>query len=400
MLRTMRTIVVALAGYLALLPPPASAQTFASWSLVETPHFRLQFPPNPLVDPREFADQLERAHAELQRILGGAPSGRINFYVWNSSVEAEAVLGRPLGFARPDLMLVHAAASQTRGHELTHVFVHHVFRPEATWRFIEEGIAVALDMSNRDRIGMAREAVKKGGLQRPIVTRLWTSGGALDESVMYPIAGAFIDYLARNGGRERLFALLKDQTIERARTIYGGDFDRLVAEFETQVTGVAATSDDTRLESLRAAAQARFRRDRELFTAQEFRDLEALYQAANRDIRAPGGIDLLRQVVSKYPKSNRAGCAILYLAQISRGSERESFLKRAIEEHADDWYGNGVQVGALARVHLAGHYAETNRRDQAVALAAEVRQSFPDAVDHSGGSLIEMLQRMKLLPLK
>ena len=395
-----RTIVVALAGHLALLPLPTYAQTFAGWSLVETPHFRLQFPPNPNVDSKEFADQLERAHAELQRILGGAPSGRINFYVWNSSAEAEAVLGRPLGFARPDLMLVHAAANQTRGHELTHVFVHHVFRPEATWRFIEEGIAVALDMSNRDRIGMARQAVKESGLQRPIVTRLWTSGGAVDENVMYPIAGAFVDYLARNGGRERLFALLKDQTIERARTIYGGDFDRLVAEFETQLTGVAATSTDTKLEALRARAQARFRRDREVFTAQEFRDLETLYQAANRDIHAPGGMDLLLQVVSKYPKSNRAGCAILYLAQISSGSERESFLKRAIAEHGDDWYGNGVQVGALARVHLAGHYTDTNRRDEAVALAEEVRKSFPDAVDHSGGSLIEMLQRSKLLPLK
>ena len=396
----MRTIVIAVAGCLALLPAPAHGQTLAGWSLVETPHFRLQFPLNPQVEPKEFADQLERAHAELQRILGGAPSGRINFYVWNSSADAEAVLGRPLGFARPDLMLVHAAANQTRGHELTHVFVHHVFYPQSTSRFIEEGIAVALDMSNRDHIGMARQAVKEGGLQRPIITRLWTMGGALDENVMYPIAGAFIDYLARTAGRERLFALLKDQRLERARTIYGDDFDRLVAEFETQLTGVAATSDDTKLEALRARAQARFRRDREVFTAQEFRDLETLYQAANRDIRAPGGRELLLQVVKKYPKSNRAGCAVLYLAQISSGSERESFLKRAIAEHGDDWYGNGVQVGALARVYLASHYADTNRREEAMALAEEVRKSFPDAVDHTGGSLIEMLQRMKLLPPK
>jgi hypothetical protein len=396
----MRTIVVAFAGYLALLPPPANAQTFAGWSVVETTHFRLQFPANPRVDSKEFADGLERAHAELQRLLGGAPSGRINFYVWNTSAEAEAVLGRPLGFARPDLMLVHAAADQTRGHELTHVFVHHVVRPEAAVRFIEEGIAVALDMSNRDRLGMARQAVKAGGLQRPIIERLWASAGALDESVVYPIAGAFIDHLARKGGRERLFALLKHQTIERARTIYGGDFDRLVAEFEAQVTGVAGTSDESKLEALRARAQARMRRDREVLTAEEFRDLETVYQAANRNLRAPGARDLLLQVVSKYPRSNRAGCAVLYLAQISSGSERESFLKRAIADHADDWFGNGVQVGALARVQLAGHYAETNRRDQAVALAEEVRTSFPDAVDHSGGSLVEMLQRMKLSPPK
>jgi hypothetical protein len=176
----MRTIVGVLAGFLAFLPPSASAQTFAGWSVVETPRFRLEFPPKPHVDAKAFADQLEGAYAELQRVLGGAPPGRINFYVWNSNAEAEAVLGRPLGFARPDLMLVHAAAGQTRGHELTHVFVHHVFRPEATSRFIEEGIAVALDLSNRDRLGLARQAVKEGGLQRPNVARLWASGGVVD----------------------------------------------------------------------------------------------------------------------------------------------------------------------------------------------------------------------------
>jgi hypothetical protein len=247
---------------------------------------------------------------------------------------------------------------------------------------------------------MARQAVKAGGLQRPIITRLWTSGGAWDEHVVYPIAGAFVDYLARKGGRERLFALLKDQTVARARTVYGDDFERLIAEFETQVTGAATTSGETRLEALRARAQARLRRDREMFTEQEFRDIETLYQAANRNFRAPGAKDLLLQVVSKYPRSNRAGCAVLYLAQISTGDERESFLKRAIAEHVDDWYGNGVQVAALARVHLAAHYAETNRREEAAALAEEVQKSFPEAVDHTGGSLVEMLQRMKLLPLK
>jgi hypothetical protein len=35
-----------------------------------------------------------------------------------------------------------------------------------------------------------------------------------------------------------------------------------------------------------------------------------------------------------------------------------------------------------------------------VALAEEVRESFPDAVNHTGGSLTEMLQRMELQPLK
>lgn len=58
---------------------------------------------------------------------------------------------------------------------------------------------------------------------------------------------------------------------------------------------------------------------------------------------------ILERVVRTYPKSNRAGSAMLYLARLSSGEQREAYLKKAIKDHGDTWYGNGVQVGALAR---------------------------------------------------
>jgi hypothetical protein len=81
----------------------------------------------------------------------------------------------------------------------------------------------------------------------------------------------------------------------------------------------------------------------------------------------------------------------------SSGAEREAYLKTAIDAHGDTWYGDGVQVGALARAQLAAYYAAAGRMTEAKALANEIMERFPGAVDHGGRPLAAMLQNMKLL---
>lgn len=151
------------------------------------------------------------------------------------------------------------------------------------------------------------------------------------------------------------------------------------------------------LEALRAKAQDRMRQDRARLPDQDFREIETTYQSANKDLRAPSARETLRQLVQKYPTSNRAGCAVLYLAQLSSGSEREEYLKSAIANHGDAWYGDGVQVGAFARAQLASFYASSDRATEAQKLAEQVRTQFPGAVDHRGVPLVDTLRRMKLL---
>ena len=107
------------------------------------------------------------------------------------------------------------------------------------------------------------------------------------------------------------------------------------------------------LDMLRSNAQQRMRQDLAIYATEDFRQLEALYQSANRNLGGPEAKAILQRVVTEFPKSNRAGSAVLYLAQLSSGTEREAYLKSAIEAHGDTWYGDGVQVGALARVQLA-----------------------------------------------
>jgi hypothetical protein len=57
----------------------------------------------------------------------------------------------------------------------------------------------------------------------------------------------------------------------------------------------------------------------------------------------------------------------------------------------------GVQVGAFARAQLAVFYSVQGRTVEAQALAKEVVERFPGAVDHSGRPLVETLRKLKLL---
>ena len=159
----------------------------------------------------------------------------------------------------------------------------------------------------------------------------------------------------------------------------------------------AVPQDAPTIETLRGRAQERMRQDLSIYSGDEMRALEALYQSANRDLRAPGAKEILERVVKEYPKSNRAGSAVLYLAQMSSGAEREAYLKTAIKDHGDTWYGNGVQVGAFARAQLAAFYAATDKVSEAKTLAREVVERFPGAVDHSGQPLADRLRGLKLL---
>lgn len=400
----MNAIVVSSLVAALLATFPQAAPALVGWSVVETAHFRFRFPPEPLASPSTFPAEMERAYAELQAVFGSTLPGRIDFYVWNTPADAEALLGRPPGFANAPRLLIHATADQTRGHELTHVLVHHAVTPEVTTRFIAEGTAVAFDLSGRDHMGVARAAVARSGTRMPGVHQLWSAGGAVPDAVLYPVAGAFVEHLFASGGRERFLRLLRRQTIEYAREVYGSDLDRWIAAFESALGTPAASGPPTQeaanpaLEALRAKAQVRMRQDLAAFTREQRQDIESRYQAGSRDPRVPENRARLLALIDDYPSANRAGCALLYVARTSVGGEREALLRRAIESHGDAWYGDGTQVGAFARALLAAHYADTGRRDEAATLAAEVARDFPDAVDHAGRPLTDILKRLDLLP--
>jgi hypothetical protein len=146
----------------------------------------------------------------------------------------------------------------------------------------------------------------------------------------------------------------------------------------------------TQIDAEIAKARARMRQDGRKYSAQELKDAEALYQVANKNWRTPEAKASLEKMVEKYPKFNRTGCAILYLGQYSQGEQREKYLKQAVDDFSDCFYGNGVQVGAYARYLLGLYYRDKGDVEKGNALLKEIVDKYPTSVTHKGDKLAKI----------
>ena len=70
-----------------------------------------------------------------------------------------------------------------------------------------------------------------------------------------------------------------------------------------------------------------------------------------------------------------------------------SWLNQVEIDFGDCYYGSGVQVGAYARPYLAYYYKEIGKEKESKVLFDEIRKDYPDAVNHKGKLLIDMLPK-------
>ena len=189
-----------------------------------------------------------------------------------------------------------------------------------------------------------------------------------------------------------------------------GSFGQFVAAFFISAplggqlppaTSDSALTHAARVEALRAKAKEQILKDASLYSDSQVRDIEARYQSAHQDafpmfVRRDAA-PILVDLIAAYPKSNRAGCAVLKLARLASGKERERYLKEAIATFSGAWCESGVQVGALARALLAVQYAGSGKFDEAERFAKELLTLFPGAIDESGAPLDDVLEGVRLL---
>lgn len=138
----------------------------------------------------------------------------------------------------------------------------------------------------------------------------------------------------------------------------------------------------------------RFEQDRAIYSKEELREIERLYQVANKQWNSPEAQESLKKLVDKYLKANRTSCALLYLGQMASGDEKEKYLKQAINILSDCYYGDCVQVDAYARFHLANYYLQIGKKDEASVLFDEIRKDYADAIDHKGRLLIDSIPKL------
>jgi hypothetical protein len=101
----------------------------------------------------------------------------------------------------------------------------------------------------------------------------------------------------------------------------------------------------------------------------------------------------LKKVLEKWPKTNRAGCAALYLGRWSQGREQERYLNLAIDQYSKCYYLDGTSVGGFARFVLGQIYKQAGKETKAKKLFDEIRKDYAEAEDHSDKLLVEQLPK-------
>jgi hypothetical protein len=167
-------------------------------------------------------------------------------------------------------------------------------------------------------------------------------------------------------------------------------------ETDTKLAAADAVS-ERKLKRIREANQRKARemmaRDEKLYSRKEMAELESTYQIANRNTRSPEAMEALKTVLEKFDKSNRAGCAALYLGRWSRGDDREKYLKMAVEKYSGAYYLDGTSVGGYARLILGADLKKAGKDSAAKKLFNELRKDYPEAMDHGGRLLVEVLDK-------
>lgn len=152
---------------------------------------------------------------------------------------------------------------------------------------------------------------------------------------------------------------------------------------------------EMRREKAQAAARARMRQDRGKYSPEVLGEVEELYQTANKDWRSPGAVAALEKLINEYPDLNRTGCATMYLGQMTQGPQRADYLTRAMTDFADCYYGDGVNVGAYATYYLACHHMQEGDHDEARKLFDKIKTHYPDAIDHRGRALTDLVKEIR-----
>ena len=166
-----------------------------------------------------------------------------------------------------------------------------------------------------------------------------------------------------------------------------------VAELRSLVQGGEQQQQAEPVVDRKAGIRKKYEEDMKTYNQGQLREIETLYQTANKEWRSPVAKAALKDLIAKYAKANRTGCAVLYMGQMSEGDEKEAYLKQAIKDFGDCFYGNGVQVGAYARFHLGYYYQKLGKEKEAKALFDEIRESYPEAIDHKGRKLAALLPK-------
>lgn len=206
------------------------------WMTIERNNITYYFQGTGVKGASIYTDLHEDAYEQLNAIFKPQLPQKLRFFVWTDWETARQMFNIPTdvgGFAIVEECVCHMRADIPRGHEMTHVLSYWAagIEPTAYSRFINEGVAVAFDLEKDDKLETAKEAIYDKNI--PGVREIWSGSQVVGDEILYPLGGAFVDFLYKKNQPEKFNALIKNQMIEDAEKIYGKEqLDELIAEFD------------------------------------------------------------------------------------------------------------------------------------------------------------------------
>lgn len=152
---------------------------------------------------------------------------KIDFFVWKHEENYNPYLNTSLGFSLPNLTISHSRINQTPGHEIAHNISFWKNKENVQTKFINEGIGVCFDQQKNDKLKIAKEVYKKDPIN---IIEIWKKQTKLNDAILYPISGAFVQYLI-DYDKKKFLNLVENQTYENAEKIYAQKIDKLIDEF-------------------------------------------------------------------------------------------------------------------------------------------------------------------------
>lgn len=279
-----RIIVACAALFIAATSRIAGAQNprpWLDWRTTTTQHFVIHYPSTYRVWARALAERLEGVRAQVERVVGFVPAGKVNIVIDDPSNDANGTAFTPLGEPTIVLWPTPPDPREEIGNFLqwdelvaTHEFAHvaHLTRPSRNrwtsflWslspvplspiaanapRWVIEGYATYVEglvtgsgrPNHAYRAAMLRQFALEGRL--PSYGQL-NGGPWIYGSFAYLAGSAFFEWLARREGDASVTALWRRMTAKTNRSfdeafagVYGGGPAQLYGRFAAEVTADA-----------------------------------------------------------------------------------------------------------------------------------------------------------------
>lgn len=201
---------------------------YDDWKIKETQNIVFHFQQSiPVEKMQNIVASRQKAFEKINNFFNSVLPKKIDFFIWDTEESYNSYLKTNLGFTFTQFCISHNRLNQSPGHEIAHNISFWKNPEQKKVIFINEGIGVYFDQQGNNRLEAAKEAYRKDPTN---IKEIWQNNRRAEESIMYPIAGAFIEYLIQYD-KEKFFQLTEDQTYENAIKVYDKKIERLIEDF-------------------------------------------------------------------------------------------------------------------------------------------------------------------------